>query len=421
MSNGVRGLVSNDSQTLCFCVVGSSLQRVNSDGTRTTLGALRTRRGFVDMVIGVSQLVLVDGANGYVYDIGTGTFGRITSTGWRGSRRVGYVGGFFLFSDPDTGEWYISAIEDANSLNALDFATASSSPDNIMCAIGDHGSAWLMGEVTGEVWDLSGAADFPFEKNLGATMMTGVMGAFTVRSLDNTLFWLGRDKSGDGMVWRAQGYTPQRVSNRGVEEAIQAAIRGGANMTQASAYGYQQDGLTFYVLHVPGCPTSWALDVASGEWHERAELVKGEFVPSRIRFHAKCFGQNLVAGVDDPRIFALDPSVFNNAGDVLVRDRVSPHYSMPGTRKIKYGPAVLECTVGEGLPDGAEPTVRMRTSDDGAKTWNSWRDGGLGAIGEALQQVTFIQNGAANDRVWNVRCTDDCEFSIFGFDVEGRG
>lgn len=385
---------------------------------RSNLGTLATRSGYVDMRIGVSQLVIVDGANGYTLDLETDTFARITSPGWLGSTRVGYVDGYFLFADPATGVWYISAIEDASSLDPLDFATASSAPDDLVAVVNDHGQAWLFGATTTEVWDNTGAADFPFEKNRGATMQTGCLGAFTIQPLDNTLFWLGRDTSGAGMVFRAQGYQPQRVSNTAVEQAIQAAIERGENMAQAVAHTYQQHGRSFYVLNVPGLNTTWAYDVTSGQWHERAEFVNGDYAQHRGKFHAYAYGRHIIGG-DDGALYVYDTEANTNAGDTLVRDRISPHYATPQLSRIKFGAFELDCTVGRGKEAGAEAHVMLRTSDDGGESWGSWRTQTMGGIGQTRARARFLRNGSAHDRVWHVRCTDDVPFSIVGAAVAG--
>lgn len=404
-------MLANDDRTALYVVRGALLELVRRDGTRQELGRLRTRTGFVDMKIGVQQMVIVDGPNGYVLTLSTNQFQRITSPAWRGSPRVGYVDGYFIFTDPRTGVFYISAIEDAATLDTLDFATASSSPDDLIAGIDDHGEMWLFGSKTVEVWRDVGNADFPFAKQPGATMQTGLMGAFTVCSLDNTLYWLGTDKNGGGVVWRAQGYQPQRVSTKAVDEALQAAIRGGADMTKAIAHAYQQDGHSFYALSVPGVSTTWVYDVGVGQWHERGEFALGDFLPHRAQHHAYCYGKNLVGGADG-RVFELDPKAFNNAGDPLVRERTSPHYADPSMQKIKFGPFQLDCTVGKGRPDGLPPQLMLSTSDDGGETWGTWRTTSLGEVGRTKQKAQFLQNGAACDRVWRVRVADDVEFSI---------
>ncbi len=415
--SAIRGLTANADGTALFCVDGPYLFYVDRMGVRTLRGTLNSRNGYVDMRIGTDQLVITDGPNGYVYNLNSMAFNRIVNSGWLGSVRVAYAGGYFIFSQPNTQFWYISAIEDANSEDPLDFAQAPSSPDNIICAMADHGEAWLFGSATVEPWSNSGAADFPFEQNRGAIMQTGTVAAFSVCALDNTLYWLGRDQQGGGVVWRAQGYQPQRISNIGVEEVIQKVIESGTDVTKSIAYAYQQNGRSFYVLKVPGLETTWAYDVASGQWHERAEFVLGKYQPHRATHHAYCYGKHIV-GDGDGRLYTLNPETNTNAGDILVRDRISPHYAQPSLDRIKFGQFELDVKVGGGKPDGTGCEVLMRYSNDGGLSWEKWDKVSLGAVGQSEDRARFLRNGAARDRVWQVRCTDDSPFQLVGTKVQ---
>lgn len=418
--SAIRGLTANADGTALFCVQDAYLLSIDRSGVRTLRGTLNSRNGWVDMSIGASQLVITDGPNGYVYDLNSMVFARIDDDGWLGSYRVAYAGGYFIFSQPNTQTWYISQIENANDEDPLDFAQAPSSPDNIICPIADHGEAWLFGSASIEPWANTGAADFPFEQNRGAIMQTGTVAAFSVARLDNTVYWLGRDENGGGVVWRAQGYQPQRISNIAIEQQIQRVIESGRDVTKAIAVTYQQDGRSFYMLTVPGLDTTLCYDVASGQWHDRAELdlATGNYLPSRITHHAYCYGKH-IAGDGDGRLYVMNPESNTLAGDIMVRDRISPHYAQPSLDRIKFGQFELDARVGAGKPDGTGCDVLMRYSNDGGVSWESWNTVNLGAVGQYQQRARFLRNGAARDRVWMVRVTDDSPFQLVGAKVQG--
>lgn len=395
-----------------FVVAGSGLYEVGSGGAITSRGTLATSSGLVDLVSGLFQLVVVDGDNGYVLTLATNAFARITSSGWRGSYRVGFLDGYFLFIAPDTQQFYWSAIDQADSLDALDFASAESSPDNLTSLLIDHRDLMLFGQKTVEGWRNTGS-DAVFERNEGAIMEVGCVAPFTAQKLDSTFMWLGSDANGQGVVWMANGYRPQRISNLAIEQLIQSST----DLSQASAYTYQQDGHSFYLLNAPGLPTTLCFDVATGIWHDRAELVNGAYAPIRGTCHAFCFGQHLI-GAADGKVYALDKTKNTLAGDVLVRDRISPHEPKPLNQPEVFSRFSLNCSVGNGKPDGTAPTVQLRYSNDSGNTWSNYREASLGAQGQYAQSVVFRRLGRVprgGDRVWHVRCTDDTPFSI----VEG--
>lgn len=412
-----RGLVANTAGNQLFAVTGNKLYSVSPMGIRTQIGTLLTHIGHVGMKIGLTQLVVTDGAFGYVYDLQTKVFTRITSDGWLGSATVEYLDGYFTFIDPNSQTFYLSALEDATTIDALDFATANASPDKLVGQVVTNKVLVLLGEVSGEIWQDSGGADFPLERNSGSFLEVGLLSAFTAKELDNSVFWLGRDERGAGIVYKMEGFRPVRVSTMAVEEKIQEAISAGNDMSQACAYSYQQGGHSFYVLQVPGLDTTWCYDAASQQWHERAELTLGEYAQHRGKYHAYCFGKHLILDNDD-EINEYDVTANTNAGDVLVRDRVSPHYASAQLNRIAFSSFQLDCTVGFGIAGQAQANVMLRYSDDGGFSWSSWRTATVGAVGEKRARAKFNRCGSARDRVWEVRFTDDAPFAIINADVE---
>jgi hypothetical protein len=363
------------------------------------------------MADGLFQLVIVDGTYGYVLTLASNAFGQITADGWLGSTRVAFLDGYFLFIAPDTQQFYWSAIDDATSLDALDFASAESNPDNLTSMLVDHRDLMLFGGKTVEGWRNTGATAV-FERNEGAIMEVGCVAAFTAQKLDSTFMWLGADANGQGVVWMAEGYRPKRASNLAIEQLLQAST----DLSQATAYTYQQDGHSFYCLNAPGLSTTLCFDVTTGVWHDRAELVNGEYEPIRGVCHAFCFGMHLIGA--DTGVYELDKTANTLGGDTLVRDRISPHEPKPTGKPQFFSKFTLNCDVGTGKPDGTAPSVQFRYSNDSGRTWSQWRTAGLGAQGEYATSVEFLRLGyvkKGGDRVWMVRCTDDAPFSI----VEG--
>jgi hypothetical protein len=412
-----RGLIANTAGTRLFTVVDDTLYSVSPAGARTSLGLLHTSRGTVGMKIGLTQLVVVDGLHGYVYDLLSGVFTEIVSDGWLGSYTVEYLDGYFTFIDPNSQTFYISALEDALTLDALDFATANASPDKLVGQVVTNKVLVLLGEVSGEIWQDTGAADFPLERNSGAFLEVGLLARHSVKELDNSAFWLGRDERGAGFVYKMEGFRAVRISTMAVEETIQRAISEGNDVSQAVAYAYQQGGHSFYCLQVPGLDTTWCYDAASQFWHERAELVLGDYKQHRGRFHAYCYGKHLITG-DDDVIYEYDVDANTNAGDVLARDRVSPHYATPQLDRIAFARFELDCTVGFGKAGQSEAKASLRYSNDGGYSWSDYRTATLGAVGEKQARARWLRLGSARDRIWQIRVTDDVPFAIINVNIQ---
>ena len=202
---------------------------------------------------------------------------RSTDPDFPGAVNVGYIDGYFVFNEPDSQKFWVTQLLDGTSVDPLDFASAEGSPDGIVGLIVDHREVWLLGTNSVEVWYDAGLLDFPLQRIQGAFNEIGCVAPYSIAKLDNGIFWLGQDARGQGIVYRANGYTGQRISTHAVEWQIQQY----GNLSDAIAYTYQQDGHSFYVLIFPSANTTWVYDVATQAWHERAGWNNGSWTRHR--------------------------------------------------------------------------------------------------------------------------------------------
>lgn len=391
-----------------FVVAGGALYEVSNRFVPTRLGSVVSRSGPVSMVAGLNQLCIVDGDRGYLFNLNTNTFSQITDTDFEGASVVQYVDGFFVFVRPDSQQWYISDIDDANDIDALDFVSAEAYPDNLVSCVVTQRELWMMGAQSIEVWSNIGGSAFPFARISGAIVEIGCMAPFACTQIDNTVMWLGRDKHGSGMVYRAEGYRPVRVSTYAVEEALKQST----DLENAVAYAYQQNGQTFWALNAPGLSSTWVYDLSAGQWHERCDLSAGELIPHRATHHAFAHGFNLV-GDASGYLYSLDFDTYTNDGDVLYRERTTPHQATPARNRIFFSEFRLDVEVGK-TPQGEQPLIELRWSDDGGETWGAWLARSLGRVGEYTTRVNWPRPGAARDRVWQIRTTSNARASIVG-------
>jgi hypothetical protein len=392
-----------------FMVAGNGFYEVLANGTFTLKGALSTYTGAVDIKENRTQIIITDG-NGYVFNLESGVFSKIADDAFLGSIGVAVVEGVAVFTQTNTDTFFVSKPDDATLYDALDFEVATSNPDGIVRPMEDHGQLFLFGKKGTELWDYTGASvDFSFTRNSGAKIQVGLTAAFSACKLDNTIYWLGENEYGAPSVWRLAGYTPVRVSTHAEEEILQAAT----SIEGATAYAYQQDGHSFYCLNVPGINKTLCYEASSGSWHLRAELVDGEFTQHRGRCHVFAFGKHFL-GAANGAIYQLDPTKSNNAGDVLCRERVSPHTSAPLLEKTEVNGFQVDCNVGTGLDGGHAAQLMIRYSKTGGKTWNSWRYASLGVVGRYNAKAKILRCGKSRDWVWQVRCTDDVPLNITG-------
>jgi len=295
-----------------YAVSGEVLYRIDTLWNTFPIGTVAGSSGPVSMSDNGTQLFIACNGPSFIYNSLTLEFKQIDDPDFPGAVTVGYLDGYFVFNEPNSQRLWVTSLLDGTSIDPLDFASAEGSPDGLVSVLVDHREAWLFGTNSVEVWYDSGAADFPLSPVQGAFNEVGCIAAFSVAKLDNGIFWLGADARGRGIVYRANGYTAQRVSTHAVEWQLQEY----GNMSDAIAYTYQQDGHAFYVLIFPSANTTWVYDVATSLWHERAAFINGSFTRHRSNCQMSFNNEIVVGDHELGNIYAFDLTVYSDAGAV---------------------------------------------------------------------------------------------------------
>lgn len=390
-----------------FVVGGAKLYEFTSGGTVLERGALASSTGNVSMASGHTQLVIVDGPRGYVLTLATNAFVEITDPDWPGADQVEFLDGFFIFTRESSEEVYVSAIDDATSIDALDFASAESYADPVMAVAVRSREVILLGSGSTERFFNSGGADYPFSRDNAALSEVGILAPWSVGRLDNSLMWVGRDRNGDGMVLRDVDRSPRRISTSAVEEAL----RDSSDLAEAVAYTYQVGAQAFYCINAPGLDATWCYEVSTGTWFEACDLDGlGQFEPLRLTHAMYAFGESW--GFDAMgNCYRITRDVYTFAGDVIKCSRISPNDVTPLRDEQFYAEFVLDCTTGESS-QGADPVVELSWSNNGGKTFGNKLARSYGPVGEFHPRLIWRRLGQARDRVWRVDFAGDAPFAI---------
>lgn len=416
-SGGLRALYrpSNDGQAIA--VQGARVYRVAADWGATYVGDIDAEDTPASIADNGKTAVIVTGRKGYTLDLGTNALAPIQDEAFYGSNRVSYNKTVFVFTKPGSDVFYITSGAGVK-FDALDYARAVSNAEPVVSHVINHEELILFKRTTTEIWRAVAGGDFLFMRDTNAAIEKGCEAPHSVAALDNTVYWLGGDGDGGGVVWRLNGYTPERVSHDGLEFAVQNYAR----TDDAIAYSYQQEGHTFYVLTFPTAGATWAYDVATGFWHERAYLNPntGDFERHRGVCHMHFAGQHVVGDHSDGRLYALDLGHYSDDGDPLVALRSSPHISGAGYNEIRYNRIALDLEAGVGTIDGqgADPTLMLRWSDDGGHTWSRLKSLKMGRAGQYKRRATLDRLGMGRDRVFEVSISDPVKRVILGAAVD---
>jgi hypothetical protein len=344
----IRALWAHQSNGTDFYVV-SGQQVYKLTGLTATPQLLGNVSGIgpVSIADNGTQIFFACNPDGFIYNEVTNVFAQITDPDFAGAVTVAYLDGYFVFNQPNSQILWVTQLLDGTSVDPLDFASAEGSPDGVVGIIADHRELWVFGTDSVEVWYDSGAADFPLTRIQGAFNEIGCVSAYTIAKMDNGLFWLGTDARGQGIVYRANGYTGVRISTHAVEYAIAQY----GNIADAIAYTYQQEGHAFYVLTFPSGNATWVYDVATQAWHERAGFDNGEFV--RHRSNCQCnFGGNIIVGdFENGNIYTFNLDVYADNGGIQkwLRSWRALPTGQNNLKRTAHHSLQLDCETGVGL------------------------------------------------------------------------
>lgn len=408
-SGPIRGCLTAANRA--FVVSGSSLFELSSTGVSSNRGALGTSSGTVTMADNGFQLAICDGDKVYIFTYATNAFVQVNDPDLPSAKNISFVDGYFVVTKNDSGQFYISALYDGLSWNALDFASAESSPDNLSIATQFVGQLGLFGQNTTEIWRNTGDSSFPFSRISGAIPI-GTIAPNTVISIDTSVYWLGSNAQGTGIVYQAQGFTPKRIST----DAIELILQKEPEPENLRTWSYQQEGHAFLVITGGSLETSLVYDLSTQLWHERAFLnADGQFEQHLGACCMYAFDKQLVGDRTSGNVYSLSLDVFSDNGNPILRKRVYTHL-IDELKRIRYSTLQIGFETGVGLQSGqgSDPLVSLRVSKDGARTWSSYYSTSIGAVGMYGQQVTFRRLGIAQQCTFELSISEPVKVAIVG-------
>lgn len=396
--NPIRGIYERGE--VLYTVVGTTLYSVNNAGTTAVLGTLlASSSGRVYFSDNGTQIMLVDGTAGYIYNVNTLAFVQITDVDFPGGVTVTFLNGRFIVNKPSTGQFFISSLYDGLTWDALDYATAESDPDNLVRVIADGGSLYLFGDKTTEIWGDSGAADFPMARIGSSAIEWGLAARASLCKYIDALIFLRKNRLGQIQVCIQSGLSAQEVSTPEMDYIFSQYTA----TSDATGFTYMVSGHPMYQINFPTANESWLYDGQSKSW---SKVQYGNSGRHRAEMQVQLVSKNYVTDYANGKLYRLQEGVYTDDGATIVREFVGRHQGIGNY--INYSTMWLEMEAGVGLNlgQGVAPKLMMQISRDGGHEWGAevWRD--IGAMGNYKARAVFNRLGRARDWLFKFRVTD---------------
>ena len=406
----VRGGVYFEPGDLAFVIHRGTFYQVDNAGVTTSRGTMNTTSGRVSLAHNGVQVMVVDGTDGWIYNTSTHVFSQITDGDFPANpQTVTFNDSYFIVNAGGTQKFYISAQSDGTSWAALDFSSADSNPDDLIHVLASNGEVLLFGSVTGEFWADTGANSFPYARIPGSTMEWGIAARWSLAKYDNTVAGLFKNRMGQVMVAKLNGYLPQKISTADLD----TVINGYSSVSDASGYSYSWNGHPFYVLNFPSAPATWLYDGATGIW---SPLKSAGIARHRVEWAMNFLNATVAADYTSGRLYKFSDSAYTDNGDMIEREIIGEHIMGADLDRFAVDKIRLDMETGVGLAtgQGSDPQAMLQISKDGGRTWSRERWASIGKIGKYRNGVEWARFGQCRKFTAKVRITDPVKVVITG-------
>lgn len=398
-----------------FFVNGTSLFSMDSSGTPTTIGTI-TGTARVSMANNGTKLcIVVPGGDAFVWN--GSTLVQITDSDYITADTVIFKDGFYVFTASDGSVFFSSALNDPTSFDALDFASAELSPDDIVAAHVNHNELFILGEKTIEVFQNVGGSGFPFQRIPGANIQKGCYAKFSPIEFDNTFLFVGGGLNERAAIWRVvSSQLAQKLSTDAIDNAIQKFTQD--EIAAAFSYTFTIGGqfiaaFTFESNAIASI--TFCYNATSQKWFQlQSGAADNKWrVNSIVSAHDKL----LCGDEEDGRIGYLT-EVFSEYGETIYRERTTQPFITNGDSQ--FWPEVeltMESGVGLTTGQGEDPQIRMSFSDNGGRTFSAEQSRSFGKIGEYKKRPIWRRNGRVPmNRVLRFTTTDPVKANMVRLD-----
>lgn len=392
-----------------YAVVGTTLKEILPSGTVNTVGTnIVGGQDRIDFAKGKTQVMLVDGNQGYVYTPSTATFTIISDGNFPSNPTTcAHLDGYFFVNDPSNpGRWYRSQQNDATDWtigSVPEFATAERSGDPLRIIREAGNKMWFIGTEVAEAWFNASDPNSVLHRVNSINVDWGIDAPFTAKEVDNNLIWLAKNDRAVGKVIIVnQAGTPKIISPPWLETIITSySIR-----SDAFADVIDWNGHIFYVLTFPTADATWVFDLRLQAWFTWKNYSLDRH---RNNGFLRVGDRFLIGDFSNGNIYELKDTMYTDNGDIQKCLWTSDHL-IKDNNSLRWNSIepVFEAGVGlVGSGQGSDPLCQLRFSKDKGNNWSSNdRYRKMGKIGEYTKRTIYRNKGWAKYMTLEISCSE---------------
>jgi hypothetical protein len=361
-----------------------------------------------------------------------------TGTNFPKATTVTFLDSYFIVNVIGTKQFWLSASYDGFYWDPLQYASKESYTDNLQAVTVDNGQLVLLGAISQEYWQNTGAYPFPLQRIAGSPTDVGLVAIRSIARCAGELFYLGRSRRGGISVVRVQDYRCVPVSTPDLDYLFNEYD----SPEDAIAYSFRFTGHDFYVINFQAQKKTWMYDATSDVWSELASGADSRHYGQRAtQFENQIF----VSDYRNGNLYTYDALTYTDNGDYIARELITPHFFastsfdklhiyrlrldmeqgtgdatrlMPTQVEVfltAEDDSILDTEIGQDLISGYatenvpmlyNPQVMLQVSRDGGFTYANEMWTTFGQAGEYLRRAEWRRLGVSRNYVFKFRITD---------------
>ena len=415
----MRGMVGNN--TGLYVVASNQVKSLSATGATLKSGSISTSIGLTGMALNPTQVMVVDGRFGYVFNPATGAVTQVGASFPNGALTICYCNGFFICESPGTNQFFVSALNDGTVWNGLSFAAAVQSVDGIVAADTSGGLLIIFSSGHVEFWQNVGATPEPFQYIQNSASMFGLAAVNGRVHVGDAIFFLARtggasfqNQTGAVQIARIDGYSVKIVSTTDIDVILQQ-MAAQSTIADCTAFSYMVGSHAFAQFNFPTANRSLLLDTTTGFWSEAQSGVTQAYAARHLgNLAASAYGQAFIADYGNGNVYTFDPGMYTDNGSTIVRELVT-RAAIEQFNTFRASELYLDMATGVGLPtpgtQGYAPVVELSIARNNGP-FGRPRLLPLGLQGETNTRVRARRLGRARAMTLKVRMTDPVPFII---------
>lgn len=392
-----------------YKVSGTTLEKIDANGVRTSIGSI-DGSGRCVMASDGTNLVIATGDKRYQYNT---TLTEIADADHQAGNSVAFLNRQMIY-DGDDGSFWVADVNDPDSINALNFATAESRPDDSLAAYSFRNNmVFIFGEESVEGWYNDATASNPAYTRVDGTIHPiGALTPWVVADDRRAMYFLGHDRH----IYRMVDFDLQQITPVAMETFLEDEDLSGS-FAHCINYGGQYQ----YILTCPNAGKTWGIPVRDpvNAYQLSTGLDRGRYL---MNSYVYAYGKHLVADYRNGNVYQLDDNTFADNGEARLVER-----ALGPINAEALGQTGAEITMnrfeyvmetGVGIGDTAAQ-AQVDLSFDGGASWTNEIWVSLGEEG----QKTVVRHDAvrtAKDIIPRIRVTEAVKVSLHSSAIHAK-